>query len=65
MKNEILNIFKENLIVKISFIFILFFPIILLVGSSVVNLSIVIMNIFFLIHIFKEKKLKIFNNEIF
>ena len=64
MKNEILNIFKENLVVKISFIFILFFPIILLVGSSVVNLSIVIMNIFFLIHIFKEKKLKIFNNEI-
>ena len=65
MKDEILNIFKENIIVKVSYIFIILFPIILLVGSSAINASIVIMNIFFLIHIIYEKKFKVFNNDLF
>ena len=65
MKIEILNILKENLTVKISFIFISIFPVILLTGSSIVNTSIVIMNIIFLIHIFNKKKFKIFNNDFF
>ena len=41
MKDEILNIFKENVIIRISFIFIFLFPIILLLGSAILNLSIV------------------------
>ena len=65
MKDEILNILKENLTIKISFILILLFPLVLLVGSSVVNTSIIAMNVFFLIHIISEKKLQIFNNDIF
>ena len=65
MKNHILNIFKENLIIKISFFFILVFPILLLIGSAILNISIFMMNILFLIHIFYEKKLKIFNNDVF
>ena len=65
MKDEILNIFKENVIIRISFIFIFLFPIILLLGSAILNLSIVIMNILFLVHIFNEKKFEIFKNDIF
>ena len=65
MKKEILNIFKEDLIIKISFLFMLVFPIILLLGSALINTSIVIMNIFFLIHIYNEKKFRVFNNNIF
>ena len=65
MKNEILSFYKENFIEKISLIFISIFPIILLTGSSIVNTSIVLMNIFFLIHVFKNKKFHIFNNDIF
>ena len=65
MKSEILNLSKEKYLVKISLIFIFFFPIILLTGSAIVNSAIVFMNIIFLIHIFKEKKLQIFNNDFF
>ena len=65
MKNETLDIFKENFIIKISFVFILFFPLLLLLGSAILNTSIVIMNILFLTHIYKEKKFKVFNNDIF
>jgi len=65
MKDEILNIFKENYVVKISFFIIFLFPVILLLGSAILNAAIVIMNIFFLIHVFSEKKFKIFNNDIF
>lgn len=65
MKKEFLDIFKENPTVKISFFFILMFPIILLVGSSIVNTSVILMNIIFLIHIFNEKKFQIFDNRIF
>ena len=65
MKDEILNIFKENYVVKISFFFIFLFPVILLLGSAILNTAIVIMNIFFLIHVFSEKKFQIFNNDIF
>ena len=65
MKNEILNFNKESFIDKISLIFIFIFPIILLTGSSIVNTSIVLMNIFFLIHVITNKKFQIFNNDIF
>ena len=65
MKSEILNIFKEKFIIKISIILISLFPIILLLGSAILNTSIIIMNIFFLIHVFDQKKLRIFNNDIF
>ena len=65
MKDEILNILKEDLIIKISFFFILFFPVILLVSTSIVNTSIVAMNLFFLAHVIKEKKFQIFNNDAF
>ncbi|MDB9704901.1 oligosaccharide repeat unit polymerase [bacterium] len=65
MKKSFLEIFKENLIIKILSIFILMFPIILLIGSAAINLAIVIMNIFFLIHIIIEKKYKIFKNDVF
>ena len=65
MKSEILNIFKEKFIIKISIILISLFPIMLLLGPAVLNTSIVIMNIFFLIHVFDQKKFRIFNNDIF
>ena len=65
MKSEFLNIFKEKFIVKISIILISLFPIMLLLGSAILNTSIIIMNIFFLIHVFDQKKLRIFNNDIF
>ena len=65
MKNEILDIFKENFTIKVSFVFIFLFPIILLLGSALINTSIVIMNIFFLAHVFNEKKFSVFNNDIF
>jgi O-antigen ligase len=65
MKNEFLNIFKERLSIKISLILLFFFPIILLTGSAIINLSIVLINIFFLIHIIAEKKFIIFCNDIF
>ena len=65
MKIEILNIFKEKFTTRVSIILISLFPVILLLGSAVLNASIVIMNVFFLIHIFNEKKFQIFNNDIF
>ena len=65
MKENFLEIFKENLIIKILSFFILLFPMILLIGSAAINLSIVLMNIFFLIHIIVEKKYKIFQNDVF
>ena len=65
MKDEILNIFKENFIIKISLFFILLFPVILLVGSSVINTSIIIMNILFLTHVINEKNFQIFKNDMF
>ena len=65
MKNDFLNIFKEDFLCKISLIFILLFPIILLSGSAIINSSIVLTNIFFLIHIIREKKIYIFKNNIF
>ena len=65
MKNDILDIWKEDFLVKTSFILILFFPVFLLFGSSLINTSIVLLNILFLIHIYKKKKFKVFNNDIF
>ncbi|MDA7713792.1 O-antigen ligase family protein [Candidatus Pelagibacter sp.] len=65
MKNNFIEIFKESLTVKILLFSILIFPIILLVGSAIINLSIVLMNAFFLIHVINEKKYQIFKNDIF
>ena len=65
MKNDILDIWKEDFLVKTSFILILFFPVFLLFGSSLINTSIVLLNILFLIHIYKKKIFKVFNNDIF
>ena len=65
MKSEILNIFKEKFIIKISIILISLFPITLLLGSAILNTSIVLMNVLFLIHIFNQKQFRIFNNDIF
>ena len=65
MKNKILELYNEEIYLKLSFILIIIFPIILLIGSSIINMSIVLLNIFFLTHIFKHKNFKIFNNDIF
>ena len=60
MKNDFLEVFKENFTIKILIIFILIFPIVLLIGSAVINTCIVLMNIFFLIHIIIKEKYEIF-----
>lgn len=65
MSVKFLEIFKENFVIQILLFFTLIFPLILLVGSAVINLSIVLMNIFFLIHIFNVKKYNFFKNNIF
>ena len=51
MSEKFLEVFKEKFIIKLLLFSILIFPIILLVGSAVINFMIVLMNIFFLIHI--------------
>ena len=65
MKNKILELHNEDIYLKLSIILIIIFPIMLLIGSSVINATIVLLNIFFIIHIFKYKNFKIFNNDIF
>ena len=55
MKDEILDIFKENFTIKISFVFIFLFPIILLLGSATINTSIVIMNILYIVMKIKNR----------
>ena len=65
MKNVFLEVFKENFTIKILIFLILIFPIVLLIGSAVINTCIVLMNIFFLIHIIVEKKYEIFKNDVF
>ena len=65
MKDDFLDVIKENITIKISLILILSFPIILLLGSAIINISIVLMNIFFLTHVVINKKYQIFRNEIF
>ena len=65
MKSNFLEILTEDLIIKVLLFFILMFPVILLIGSAIINSSIVLMNIFFLIHIINKKKYKIFKNDIF
>ena len=57
MSVKFLEIFKENFVIQILLFFTLIFPLILLVGSAVINLSIVLMNIFFLIHILSKKNI--------
>ena len=65
MKNDCLNLLEERFSIKISLILLLFFPVILLMGSAIINLSVVLINIFFLTHVVKENKFKIFYNDIF
>ena len=59
------HISKENFNIKVLLSFIFFFPAILLLGSAIINLSILIMNIFFLFYVFNKKKYQIFKNDIF
>ena len=65
MSEKFLEVFKEKLIIKLLLLSILIFPIILLLGSAVINFMVVLMNIFFLIHIISKKNYVIFNNHIF
>jgi len=65
MSEKFLEVFKEKLIIKLLLLSILIFPIILLLGSAVINFTIVLMNIFFLIHIISKKNYVIFKNNIF
>ena len=65
MSEKFLEVFKEKLIIKLLLLSILIFPIILLLGSAVINFMIVLMNIFFLIHIISKKNYVIFKNNIF
>ena len=65
MSEKFLEVFKEKFIIKLLLLSILIFPIILLVGSAVINFMIVLMNIFFLIHIISKKNYVIFKNNIF
>ena len=65
MKNKLLELNNESIFIKLSFFLIITFPIILLIGSAVINTVLVLLNIFFIIHILKYKNFKIFNNEIF
>ena len=65
MKNKLLELNNETIFIKLSLFLIIIFPIILLIGSAVINTALVLLNIFFIIHILKYKNFKIFNNEIF
>ena len=65
MSDKFLETFKEKLIIKLLLFSVLIFPIALLLGSAIINSLIVIMNIFFLIHIISEKNYVIFKNDIF
>ena len=65
MSEKFLEVFKEKLIIKLLLLSILIFPIILLIGSAVINFMVVLMNIFFLIHIISKKNYVIFKNNIF
>ena len=65
MKNKLLELNNESIFIKLSFFLIIVFPIILLIGSAIINTALVLLNIFFIIHILKYKNFKIFNNEIF
>jgi O-antigen ligase len=65
MKNDFIEIFKEGILIQILLFFILIFPLILLIGSAIINTSIVLMDIFFLIYVINKKKYQIFKNDIF
>jgi len=65
MKNTLIELNNENIFIKLSFLLIILFPIILLIGSAVINTVLVFLNIFFLVLILKYKNFKIFNNDIF
>ena len=64
---EKLNLTKKDfdLIKFINVNLIIFLPISLLIGSGVINLTIIIFDLLFLIDIFKKKKIHFLNNNIF
>ena len=64
---EKLNFTKKDfdLIKFINVNLIIFLPISLLIGSGVINLTIIIFDLLFLIDIFKKKKIHFLNNNIF
>lgn len=55
MLNDLKEINKENLLTKINLFLIIFLPIAILIGSSVINLFLVLTSIFFIIKIIVEK----------
>ena len=60
-----LNYYKNNILETLSFLIISLFPITIFLGSGLLNLSIIILDILFLIEIFREKKLNFLNNIFF
>ena len=65
MSEKFLEVFKEKFIIKFLLLSALIFPLSLLLGSAIINSLIVLMNIFFLIHIISKKNYVIFKNDIF
>ena len=65
MSEKFLEVFKEKFIIKLLLLSALIFPLSLLLGSAIINSLIVLMNIFFLIHIISKKNYVIFKNDIF
>ena len=60
-----LNYYKNNILETLSFLIISLFPIIIFLGSGLLNLLIIILDILFIIEIFRKKKLNFLNNIFF
>ena len=60
-----LNYFKNNILETSSFLIISLLPIIIFLGSGILNLSIIIIDFLFLIEILRSKKLNFLNNIFF
>ncbi len=60
-----IDYYKNNILETLSFLIISLIPIIILLGSGLLNLSIIILDILFLIEIFRTKKLNFLNNIFF
>ena len=57
--------FKNNILETLSFLIISILPIITFIGSGLLNLSIIILDLLFLIEIYRTKKFKFLNNAFF
>ena len=57
--------YKYNILETLSFLIISILPIIIFLGSGLLNLSIIIIDLLFLIEIYRTKKLKFLNNKFF